>query len=137
MKKIQKIIAVSLCLVILAAAFLMTSCKSDGGEVTTIYVYNWGEYISDGSEDSLDSNKAFEEWYFDTYGERVKVSYSTYSSNEDMYAKLSGSAPAFLCLALLGAFQVVIVVKNLPANAGDMRCKIDPWVGSIPWRRKW
>ncbi|MBR2335223.1 MAG: spermidine/putrescine ABC transporter substrate-binding protein, partial [Clostridia bacterium] len=92
MKKIQKIIAVSLCLVILAAAFLMTSCKSDGGEVTTIYVYNWGEYISDGSEDSLDSNKAFEEWYFDTYGERVKVSYSTYSSNEDMYAKLSGGA---------------------------------------------
>ena len=92
MKKIQKIIAVSLCLVILAAAFLMTSCESDGGEVTTLYVYNWGEYISDGSEDSLDSNKAFEEWYFDTYGERVKVSYSTYSSNEDMYAKLSGGA---------------------------------------------
>ena len=92
MKKIQKIIAVSLCLVILATVFLMTSCKSDGGEVTTLYVYNWGEYISDGSEDSLDSNKAFEEWYFDTYGERVKVSYSTYSSNEDMYAKLSGGA---------------------------------------------
>ena len=92
MKKIQKIIAVSLCLVILAAAFLMTSCESDGGEVTTLYVYNWGEYISDGSEDSLDSNKAFEEWYYDTYGERVKVSYSTYSSNEDMYAKLSGGA---------------------------------------------
>ena len=92
MKKIKKIIAVSLCLVILAAAFLMTSCESDGGEVTTLYVYNWGEYISDGSEDSLDSNKAFEEWYFDTYGERVKVSYSTYSSNEDMYAKLSGGA---------------------------------------------
>jgi len=22
-------------------------------------------------------------------------------------------------------------VKNLPANAGD------PWVGKIPWRRKW
>ena len=92
MKRFQKIIAVSLCLVILAAAFLMTSCESDGGEVTTLYVYNWGEYISDGSEDSLDSNKAFEEWYYDTYGERVKVSYSTYSSNEDMYAKLSGGA---------------------------------------------
>ena len=24
------------------------------------------------------------------------------------------------------------VVKNLPANSGD-----DPWVGKVPWRRKW
>ena len=27
------------------------------------------------------------------------------------------------------------VVKNLPVNAGDAR--VDPWVGKIPWRRKW
>ena len=26
------------------------------------------------------------------------------------------------------------VVKNPPANAGD---GFDPWVGKIPWRRKW
>ena len=29
------------------------------------------------------------------------------------------------------------MVKNLPANAGDKRCGFDPWVGKIPWRRKW
>ena len=29
------------------------------------------------------------------------------------------------------------VVKNLPANAGDARDTRDPWVGKIPWRRKW
>ena len=31
------------------------------------------------------------------------------------------------------------VVKNLPVNAedsGDVGL-IDPWVGKIPWRRKW
>ena len=33
--------------------------------------------------------------------------------------------------------QVVLLVKNLPANAGDKRCGFDPWVGKIPWRRKW
>ena len=33
--------------------------------------------------------------------------------------------------------QVAPVVKNLPANAGDMRFGLDPWVGKIPWRRKW
>ena len=27
------------------------------------------------------------------------------------------------------------VVKNLPVNAGDVG--FDPWVGKIPWRRKW
>ena len=25
----------------------------------------------------------------------------------------------------------------LPASAGDKRCSFDPWVGKIPWRRKW
>ena len=36
------------------------------------------------------------------------------------------------------ASQVVLVVKNQPANAGDVkRCRFDPWVGKIPWRRAW
>ena len=29
------------------------------------------------------------------------------------------------------------VVKNLPANAGDMRLGFDPWIGKISWRRAW
>ena len=35
------------------------------------------------------------------------------------------------------ASQVVLVVKNPSANAGDKRCRFDPWVGKIPWRRAW
>ena len=35
------------------------------------------------------------------------------------------------------ASQVALVVKNLPADAGDMRCRFNPWVGKISWRRKW
>ena len=28
--------------------------------------------------------------------------------------------------------------KNLSAcNAGDGRCEFDPWLGKIPWKRKW
>ena len=30
---------------------------------------------------------------------------------------------------------MVLVVKNLPANARDMRRRFYPWVGKIPWRR--
>ena len=30
------------------------------------------------------------------------------------------------------------VVTNLPANAGDVPyAEFSPWVGKIPWRRKW
>ena len=32
--------------------------------------------------------------------------------------------PCFASLSMLGASQVVVVVKNLPANAGDVRCEI-------------
>jgi spermidine/putrescine transport system substrate-binding protein len=91
---VKRILCLAIAIVIMLPIMLtLTSCSNqEGGEVTTLYVYNWGEYMSDGSEGSLDVNKAFEDWYFDTYGERVKVTFSTYSSNEDMYAKLSGGA---------------------------------------------
>ena len=34
-------------------------------------------------------------------------------------------------MTMLG-FQVALVVKNLPASAGDMRHCFDPWVRKIP-----
>ena len=33
--------------------------------------------------------------------------------------------------------QVVLVVKNLPTNAGDRREMGLPWIGKITWRRAW
>ena len=38
-----------------------------------------------------------------------------------------------------GASQVVLVVKNPLASAGDARerYRFDPWVGKILWRREW
>ena len=33
---------------------------------------------------------------------------------------------------------MALVVQNPPASAGDARdCRLDPWVGKIPWRRAW
>ena len=31
----------------------------------------------------------------------------------------------------------MLVVKNMPANAGDVRDSFNPWVGKIPCRRTW
>ena len=33
--------------------------------------------------------------------------------------------------------QVVLVVKNPSANAGDLRCGFGPQVGKMPWRGAW
>ncbi len=96
MKKIAKIRSVCLLFSLCALLLTLLIVAANGAkETVTLYVYNWGEYISDGSEGSLDVNAAFEEWYEETYGVKVKVNYSTYSSNEDMYAKISSGATGY------------------------------------------
>ena len=89
----KRILSLSLVvLLLLPFCLTFTSCGEGGGETVTLYVYNWGEYMSDGSEGTLDVNEMFEEWYYETYGVKVQVNYSTYSSNESMYAKLSSGS---------------------------------------------
>ena len=83
---------------LLLTALLLTSC-GETDEITdtvTLNVYNWGEYISDGFEGMPDTNAMFED-YFNTYlahkyGYKIKVNYTTYATNEDMYSKLSSGA---------------------------------------------
>ena len=69
--------------------------KYDTSKIIELNVYNWGEYISDGSEDSLNSNEEFERWCLEKYGVRVKVNYSTYDNNENMYSKIKSSAVSY------------------------------------------
>lgn len=88
MKKI-----ISLIFAVLVFLSCFTGCEKD--ETLVLNVYNWGEYISDGSEGSLDVNKEFEKYYYNTYGQKVKVNYTTYASNEDMYNKLSSGAVSY------------------------------------------
>ena len=53
----------------------------------TLNVYNWGLYISDGSDESVDVLSAFEELT------GIEVNYTTFDSNESLYAKMkSGGA---------------------------------------------
>ena len=83
----KKLTALALAAV-LACSLCLTGCGGGGGDTLTLNVYNWGEYISDGSDGSLDTIEAFESWYQETYGQEVEVNYTTFASNEDMYAKL-------------------------------------------------
>ncbi len=89
-------IAALFAVAVIILPLLLSSCSGDGvTETATLYVYNWGEYISDGSEGCLDSNAAFEEWYYENYGVKVKVNNSTFSSNESLYAKLSSGSVSY------------------------------------------
>lgn len=49
----------------------------------TITVYNWGQYISDGTDGYIDVIAEFEKAY-----PNITVNYMTYDSNESMYTKL-------------------------------------------------
>ena len=66
---------------VIGGASLVFSARQ---ETITLNVYNWGQNIADGSDDTLDIIAAFEEKY-----PNIKVNYSTYDSNEALYTKLS------------------------------------------------
>ena len=95
MKKV--LISLALVSLLLVSLLSLGSCgeQSSSEKAVTLYVYNWGEYISDGSEGSLNVNQAFEDYCREELGLDVTVNYSTYSSNEDLYAKLSGGAVSY------------------------------------------
>lgn len=80
----MKKIAVLL-LVVLVIPFI-ASCRSDQ---PTVYVFNWGEYISTGLDGSMDVNKEF------TKRTGIKVVYDNFTSNEDMYAKLKAGGAQY------------------------------------------
>ena len=94
----------ALVLAVLLVLACLAGCGAKGGSdssgqggkgTLTLNVYNWGEYISDGSEGSYDTVKEFEKWYAKEYGTKVRVNYDTFASNEDMYAKLSAGAVSY------------------------------------------
>ena len=78
----KKMIALVLSMVLTLGCF--AGVASAKGDKVTLYVYNWGQYIAEGDDDSIDVIAAFEEAY-----PNIKVKYSTYDSNESMYAKLA------------------------------------------------
>ena len=49
---------------------------------TDLNVYNWGEYICDGTDGSVDVIKEFEKIT------GINVNYTTFDSNETMYSQL-------------------------------------------------
>lgn len=99
----KRFIAVLICAVLVLSAFPLLTYADDeyfsneqieyyknlGLQGTTVNVYNWGEYISDGSEGSMDVVSEFERLTGCT------VNYTNFESNESMYSKLTGGGVSY------------------------------------------
>lgn len=80
----SRLLSLALSLVLLlpmaAGCFAVPAQAADSG--VTINVYNWGQYIADGTDGYLDVNAAF------TEATGIQVNYMTYDTNESLYTKL-------------------------------------------------
>ena len=97
MKKLLTLLSLSLLIALLSLG--LTACGGNEaetpGDTIVLNVYNWGEYISDGSLGSFDTNAEFEKYCKEKLGKNVKVVYTTYATNEDMYAKITSGAGTY------------------------------------------
>ena len=109
----KKLFSLLLSVVLALALPVSSAWASNVKEKTILRVYNWGEYISDGSDGTLDVLAEFEARNPD-----IEVEYTTYASNEELYAKLkSGSA----------SYDVIIPSDYMVSRmiAEDMLLKLD------------
>ncbi len=89
MKKRFVSLALSVLLVLPTLAGALTTPVQAAGSDVTINVYNWGQYISDGSDDCIDVNAAF------TEATGIKVNYMTFDTNESLYTKLKTGGSSY------------------------------------------
>lgn len=85
-------------------AAVLAGCGQKDKDTIVLRVSNWEEYIDQGEweedeaielengtvifgENSLVED--FEEWFFETYGKKVFVEYSTFGTNEELYNQLT------------------------------------------------
>ena len=80
-------LAALLCIPSFAGCFTAKAAAADTG--VTINVYNWGQYISDGTDGYLDVNAAF------TEATGIEVNYMTFDTNESLYTKLKTGGSSY------------------------------------------
>ena len=84
-KRISLVLAA---LLLVLTLFPLASCGSD--DVIELNIYNWEEYISEEDEEwgTFDIIGEFENYASEALGKTVKVNYSTFGTNENMYNEL-------------------------------------------------
>ena len=119
-----------LCLVLfLFVCVCLVGCNDNSDNVKTLRIYNWEDYIDDGTNDDevKEANSVMEdwqEWYYETYGEKVEVVYDTFATNEIMLNTLkTGKAKYDLICPSEYAIQKMIVLDMIEKYDYDLKDK--------------
>lgn len=98
----KKILSILIAAGILSS--LLCGCNDEADDAIVLRISNWEEYIDLGDWDDeevieledgtqiLGVNEMtadFEEWFYETYGKRVVVEYSTFGTNEELYNQIT------------------------------------------------
>lgn len=83
----KRCVSLLLCFVFLLP---LLPVRTNAAEPVTINLYNWGQYMSDGSDGCIDVIAEFEAKY-----PHIKVNQMTFDSNESMYTKLTAGGSSF------------------------------------------
>ena len=104
MKRLRKLLNVVVVISLVLALLPLSGCgMEEESDAVVLRVSNWEEYIDEGDwgEDEvidLDNGDIiginsmvddFEEWYYETYGQKVIVEYSTFGTNEELYNQIT------------------------------------------------
>ncbi len=102
--RMKKIVSILLLSVMTVSSFSGCGKEAEKSDEIVLRVSNWEEYIDEGDWDedekiTLEDGteifgensevKDFEDWYYKTYGKKVRVEYSTFGTNEDLYNQLT------------------------------------------------
>ena len=88
MRRLKKLVVLLMTLLVLSV--FPASAVSAADDTVYLRVYNWGEYVSNGEDGTLDTIKEFERRF-----PHIKVDYTTYATNEELYAKLKSGAASY------------------------------------------
>ena len=100
-KRLKTILACFLVITILAGTGLSIAAEKANAEIPQLNVFNWSEYLPQSVIDK------FEKTY------NVKVNYSTFSSNEEMLAKLMAGGSSYDVVVSSDYMVDVLVKQNL------------------------
>ena len=114
---------------LLAACCLLPGAASAQDGAIVLRICNWEEYIDLGDWDEaieLENGEVygenpmiedFEEWYYETYGEEVRVEYSTFGTNEDLYNMLTiGDVYDLVCPSEYMIMKLITEDKLVPLS---------------------
>ena len=86
MKKLMLCLLIAL---ITVGVLPLSACSGGSGYEGEVNVYNWGEYISPGDDDTMDVIAEFEKRY------NIKVNYTNFETNEELYNVLVNSNSSY------------------------------------------